>query len=64
MREIVEILMRRDGMSKSEAVAAVKEFQITLNQALEEGWSLCEVEEAFQSDFGLEPDYLMSILPI
>ena len=51
-------------MSKSEAVAAVKEFQITLNQALEEGWSLCEVEEAFQSDFGLEPDYLMSILPI
>lgn len=56
--------MRRDNMSEDDAVAAVKDFKVTINQALEEGWSLCEIEETFQGEFFLEPDYLFALLPI
>ena len=64
MDEIIKILMRRDNMSEDDAVAAVKDFKVTINQALEGGWSLCEIEETFQEEFFLEPDYLFALLPI
>ncbi len=59
---VVDVLMSRDGLSEDEANERVKDFKETLNELLEERAGLCEVEDAFTSEFGLEPDYLFEIL--
>ena len=61
MQRIIDILMTRDLMTRSDATQAVKEFIAWLNANLGE-LSLCEIEDQFQADFFLEPDYLEEIL--
>lgn len=56
---IVEILMRRDGMSEEEARELIAEFEEELKGLR---YSLSEIEETFSEYFGLEPDYLMCFL--
>ena len=51
--KVVEILMRRDGISKHEAEELVQECR----EALESG-----DEEAIQDYLGLEDDYIFDIL--
>jgi hypothetical protein len=52
---IVEILMRRDGLSKQEAELSVQEAR----QRVTEGE---DPEEVLQDEFGLEPDYIFDLL--
>ncbi|CAK7036957.1 MAG: hypothetical protein BACD_00150 [Bacteroides rodentium] len=52
MNAIVEVLMKRDGMTKKEA-------EQELEQAREEFDANCDDFEEFMADrFGLEPDYI------
>ena len=62
MKRIIKILMTRDGLTESEAIEQIKEFHETFNELLENEASLCELEQAFNDQFQLEPDYLDAFL--
>ncbi len=55
MTELVRVLMRRDGMSRTEAEELRREMQ----ERMEEG----EDHEEILYEEGLEPDYIMDLLP-
>lgn len=62
MREsIVNVLMKRDGLTKEAAVEQVKECQAELMERIQSGdsWSAMDICEEF---FGLEPDYLDELI--
>ena len=61
MNEIVEILMRRDGISQLEAENLVEECREELWGAAVRG-SYQECEDIVASYLGLEPDYLEYLL--
>ena len=52
---ILEVLMRRDGMSRSEAQELIDEAR----ELVAEGEN---PEEILRVDFGLEPDYIFDLL--
>lgn len=61
MNEVVEILMKRDGMSKTEACEAVQNivdetFEIMASEGSE------EAEDFWTSSTGLETDYLLGLI--
>lgn len=56
---VIEILMKRDGLSESEAFELVQETREELLSA--DPW---EADEIISCNLGLEPDYLMNILMI
>jgi len=60
LESIKSILMRRDGLSESDAQAQIDDFRIQFEDFLAEGADLQEIEDAFAFEFGLEPDYLMA----
>ena len=55
----VEILMKRDGISKSEAIEMVRETREELLNS-----DPFEADEIIACNLGLEPDYLLDILMI
>lgn len=55
---IVQILMRRDGLSRLNAEDIVDECQYEITDAIDEGASLEELEEIIDDYLSLEPDYL------
>lgn len=55
MTELVRVLMHRDGMSRTEAEELRREMQ----ERMEEG----EDPEEILHEEGLEPDYIMDLLP-
>jgi hypothetical protein len=57
MREIINILMNRDGLSYSEAKAVYTECQSAIMDAVHRG-EFEEVDEILRSEVGLEPDYI------
>ena len=57
MNKVVEILMKRDGMTKSEAESLIEETREKL--FLGDPW---EAENIIADYLGLEPDYIMDIL--
>ena len=61
MNEIVEILMRRDGISQLEAENLVEECKEELWEAAARG-NYQECEDIVMSYLGLEPDYLDLLL--
>ena len=62
MEEIIRILMRRDGVSRSEARSMIKECQRRLNEeAIVSGDYECAVD-IIAEELGLEPDYMMDLL--
>lgn len=61
MNQVVEILMKRDGMSKKEAVDLVQDVRSMMNDAIATG-DYCEAEEIMYSELGLEMDYIYDIL--
>ena len=61
MNHVVEILMKRDGMSKAEAVDLVQDVRSMMNDAIVSG-DYCEAEEIMYSELGLEMDYIYDIL--
>ena len=57
MNEIVEILMRRDGISRNEAINIVEECRDEIFTAASRG-NYQEAEDILASYLSLEPDYL------
>ena len=57
MREIVDILMRRDNISENEAIAIVRECRDEIMDAAFRG-SYTECEDILAFYLNLEPDYL------
>ena len=62
MKEIIQILMRRDGMTYDEARRYLKEVREEIANAIEEQASLEEIEDIVMSELGLEPDFVMLFL--
>lgn len=61
MQEIIEILMRRDGISYAEAKTAYLECQEAIQDAIDND-EIFEVEEILRSELGLEPDYIFNFI--
>jgi len=61
MKEIVSILMKRDGMTKEDAVMYYRETMTSVRECIEEG-DFDTAEDIFTSEFGLEPDYLLNAI--
>ena len=59
LKEMLEILMERDGMSRNEALQLLREVQDAINEAFERGE---DPEEIFTDMTGLEPDYLLALI--
>ena len=58
MKETIEVLMSRDGLSQAEAVKRVVGFFKTMKADIQEfEGSPSDWENQFVEEFGLEPDY-------
>jgi len=62
MKELLEILMERDGLSFDDATDVLVDLKEELISMMDEGCSLTEIEDYFSDETGLEPDYLMDYL--
>lgn len=58
---ILEVLMRRDHLSKKEALMQIKEAKKALQDYLAEG-DLESAENVCEEFFGLEPDYVIDLM--
>lgn len=61
METIKEILMRRDGMTAEDADELIQEAKDDLLERIEDGDDTAH--DICEEYFGLEPDYLMELLP-
>jgi hypothetical protein len=61
MQEIIEILMRRDGISYADAKAAYLDCKSEIMDVFD-GTSCLSVEEVLMSELGLEPDYIFNFI--
>ena len=61
MKQIVEILMRRDGISEVEAENLIEDCMEEMQDAIMRG-NYQECEDILASYLGLEPDYLDTFL--
>lgn len=59
MNNVVAILMKRDGMSRAEAIALVTEVHGMIEDA---NGDYDEAEQIMIDELGLEMDYIMDIL--
>ena len=59
MNEIIQILMRRDGITEEEALEMINSCQEEINYIATHDGSYDEVEDSLKYWLGLEPDYLM-----
>lgn len=59
---IISILMRRDNMTREEAINIVEETRDEIACAIENGADLDEVEDILADYLMLEPDYLIEFL--
>ena len=57
IEELAQMIAKRDNISYDEALAAVRDCAVEMEQAFYNG-SLTEVEDILREDLGLEPDYL------
>ena len=67
-QQVVDILVRRDGMVPGEAEALVADVKAQLNSVLRVSTcnpilAIVECEEIVADMLGLEPDYLEELLP-
>ena len=62
MKEIIQILMRRDGMTYDEARRYLKEVREEIAGAIENQAPLEEIEDIVMSELGLESNYVMLFL--
>ena len=61
MEKIIEILMRRDGVTYEEAKEMYMNCKSELMDALA-GTSCLDPEEVLQYELGLEPDYIFEFI--
>lgn len=57
IEELAQMIAKRDNISYDEALAAVRDCAVEMEQAFYKG-SLTEVEDILREDLGLEPTYL------
>lgn len=62
MKEIIQILMRRDGMTYDEARRYLKEVREEIAGAIENQAPIEEIEDIIMSELGLDPNYIMLFL--
>jgi len=63
MKDMIEILMERDGLSREEAERQVENTSSRIWDELNyEDCELEDLEDILYGDIGLEPDYLLDIL--
>lgn len=60
---LIELLMRRDNISRNEAIEMLFTCKEDLERAVDDG-NYNEVDDIIMDDLGLEPDYLFDILDI
>jgi len=63
MRTIKEVLMERDGITAEEADVQIEEAKEAVLEYIDER-DFEGAEEVCNEYFGLEPDYLMELMPI
>lgn len=61
MKEIIEILMNRDGISYEDAKQAYLDCESEIEDVLD-GTSCLTVEEVLMSELGLEEDYIFNFI--
>lgn len=61
MSEIIDILMKRDGVTKEEARNTLQETREMINDAIASG-NFDEVEDIVYSELGLEMDYIDELI--
>ena len=61
MREILEILEKRDGLTRQEAIAEYRRVKELILDTLAKG-SIMEVEEILLQEIGLELDYIYNFI--
>ena len=61
MKEIIEILMRRDGLTYADAKAAYLDCKEAIMEAIDND-EIFEVEEILRCELGLEPDYIFNFI--
>ncbi len=59
MNELIQILMRRDGLSQQEALGHIADAREAIIDAFEHGG---DYEDVFNDWFGLELDYLLDVI--
>lgn len=62
MDSIKTILMKRDGMTETEAKDLIKEAKRDFNQRMKSGEDFDDLYDFCSEWFGLEPDYLEEFL--
>lgn len=61
MNRVVDILMKRDGITEAEAKEMVQDTRNAIQEAIAFGdYDL--VDDIIAGDLGLEPDYIMDII--
>lgn len=60
---LVELLMRRDHLTREEAIEMLFTCKEDLERAVSDG-NYGDVDDIIMDDLGLEPDYLFDILDI
>ena len=60
---LVELLMRRDHLTREEAIEMLFTGKEDLERAVSDG-NYSDVDDIIMDDLGLEPDYLFDILDI
>ena len=61
MKEIIEILMRRDGISYADAKAAYLDCREAIQEAIDND-EIFEVDEILMSELGLELDFIFNFI--
>lgn len=61
MNTVKRILMERDGMTEKEAEILCNDVREEMMERIESG-DCTDAEDIFESEFGLEPDYMINFL--
>lgn len=61
MQKVIDILIERDGLTESEAVAEIEEARQLMDDC---GYNYDEVENIMYEILGLEMDYIFDVLNI
>lgn len=60
--ELKKILMERDGLDDFEAGELIADAQMEIDELIDSGASLDEIEDTVYDYFSLEPDYVVAFL--
>ena len=58
MNEIISILMRRDHMTREDAIDLILQTQEEIYEAIREEASYDDIQDILEYNLSLEPDYL------